>query len=219
MKDILDAYSYVLDEKKKKKSLPSDPAVLPTDIDTEELELVEKRMSAAAVELLDVLRTLPKTKHSLSDLSSRMNPRTHFKKIQRGAEILQANGLVDYDGAAYVTLTENVGRDFGIGYRNEIVQFFTKNPYPDDMQVHEFATSMGISPEDMEREIYALLTDLLQNNESKQVNEMDFDNLTTKIISLAWEHGWESAARYADMIPNNEEKKRWKAFQGILKRL
>ena len=62
----------------------------------------------------------------------------------------------------YNELSEGLsGRDYGIGYKNEIIEFFRKNPEPNDKQVHQFALDLGCDPDELEREIYKMFSDLL----------------------------------------------------------
>lgn len=61
--------------------------------------------------------------------------------------------------------------------RNKIIEFFKENPNPEDEAVHEFAEREGISPPELETQIYALLTEKLQIKIGKH-NDMpdsDFD--------------------------------------------
>jgi hypothetical protein len=46
--------------------------------------------------------------------------------------------------------------------RTKLVEFFKANPNPDDDQVHDFAEELGMEPDDLETEIYALLSELLK---------------------------------------------------------
>lgn len=48
-----------------------------------------------------------------------------------------------------------------LGLRKQIVEFFKENSNPDDKQVHELAASLKISPHDLETQIYAVLSALL----------------------------------------------------------
>jgi len=53
---------------------------------------------------------------------------------------------------------EDVG---GKSIKDKIVNFFVKNPYPDDDQVHKFAEKEGINPHRLESYIYSLLSDFI----------------------------------------------------------
>lgn len=50
---------------------------------------------------------------------------------------------------------------------NEIIKWFMKNPYPDDDQVHDFAESLGMEPDDFEGHIYHVLCSILCEGKSK----------------------------------------------------
>ena len=48
--------------------------------------------------------------------------------------------------------------------KDKLREFFRDNPYPDDSKVHKLAEELGMSPHDLETEIYSLLSDLLKEN-------------------------------------------------------
>ncbi len=58
--------------------------------------------------------------------------------------------------------------------REKLIEFFTKNKYPKDDEVHKLAEDLGIPPDELETEIYALLTDFFAmgkfNENSKTVD-------------------------------------------------
>lgn len=43
--------------------------------------------------------------------------------------------------------------------REKLIEFFTNNKYPKDDKVHKLAEDLGMAPDELETEIYALLTD------------------------------------------------------------
>jgi hypothetical protein len=59
--------------------------------------------------------------------------------------------------------------------RDKLIAFFKENPNPEDDQVHEFADSLDIEPDELEDEIYALVTSLLKDKaeESTKLEEQD----------------------------------------------
>ena len=61
-------------------------------------------------------------------------------------------------------LPNDIDEDVGVGvaYKDDIIEFFTRTPYPDDNQVHKLAMDLGITSEELEREIYIMFTDLLK---------------------------------------------------------
>lgn len=68
--------------------------------------------------------------------------------------------------ATYNKMGESIdGKDFGIGYKDDILAFFHRNPDPTDDEVHDFAQELGITPEELEREIYALFSDNIETGE------------------------------------------------------
>ena len=50
---------------------------------------------------------------------------------------------------------------------DKIIRWFIANPKPDDSQVHAFAESMGIDPDEFEGHIYMILSDLIHEGRSK----------------------------------------------------
>lgn len=51
--------------------------------------------------------------------------------------------------------------------QNEIIKWFTENPYPDDSQIHKFAESKGIDSHEFEKQIYGILSSFLSEGRSK----------------------------------------------------
>ena len=83
-----------------------------------------------------------------------------------------------------------------------ITEWFMKNPYPKDDDVHAFAEEMGINPHEFEGHIYAILSSILSEGLSKGVNKgydqkqidmgikVEMEHTTCPIISekIAWDH-------------------------------
>ncbi|MDP3986716.1 MAG: DUF5661 family protein [Nanoarchaeota archaeon] len=59
-------------------------------------------------------------------------------------------------------------KEYGVDEQS-IVDFFKENPNPDEMQVEQFATEVGMEKEELERKIYDLLTGLL--NGQKELSD------------------------------------------------
>ena len=74
---------------------------------------------------------------------------------------------------------------------NDIMDFFVKNPYPNDDLVHGLAEKLGMDPDDFEAEIYSILSSFLsfgKFNESKKKEE-SFDTEELKEgIKIEMEH-------------------------------
>ena len=57
---------------------------------------------------------------------------------------------------------ENLNEDSKkVSYDDKIIEFFQKNPNPDDDKVHAYAEELGMDPDDLEEHIYSLLTSLV----------------------------------------------------------
>ena len=56
---------------------------------------------------------------------------------------------------------QNLNESTKVSPENKIIEFFQKNPNPDDHKVHAFAEEQGMDPDDLEEKIYALLTSLV----------------------------------------------------------
>ena len=48
-----------------------------------------------------------------------------------------------------------------VSYDDKIIEFFQENPNPDDRKVHTFAEENNMEPDDLEENIYRLLTKLI----------------------------------------------------------
>jgi len=49
----------------------------------------------------------------------------------------------------------------------KIIKWFQANPYPNDDQVHKFSEKLGVNEHEFERHIYAVLSSVLSEGESK----------------------------------------------------
>ncbi len=86
--------------------------------------------------------------------------------------------------------------------RQKILDFFRDEPYPADSKVHAFAEKMGMKPEELEEQAYAILSTFLSSgrfNESKK-KESDFDkDEIAKGIKIEMEH-LDSKSPYAPFL-------------------
>ena len=51
--------------------------------------------------------------------------------------------------------------------RLKLIEWFLKNPYPDDNKVHAFAKQIGIDEHELEKHIYAIISSVLSEGKSK----------------------------------------------------
>ena len=73
--------------------------------------------------------------------------------------------------------------------RSKIMDFFKKNPYPKDSEVHKFAEKNQISPDVMENSIYAILSDYLKIGKHQNKPNSAFDSKESKMgIEVEKEH-------------------------------
>lgn len=71
---------------------------------------------------------------------------------------------------------------------DKIIEFFQKNPNPDDDKVHAFAEENNMEPDDLEEQIYKLLTDLI-NLKGSNIPDNKFNNNQLKMgIEVEKEH-------------------------------
>lgn len=71
---------------------------------------------------------------------------------------------------------------------NEIIKWFTKNPYPKDDAVHAFAQKLGVDEHDFEGHIYSILSDILTEGKSKGFSG-SYDPKQLKMgIQVEYEH-------------------------------
>lgn len=69
---------------------------------------------------------------------------------------------------------DNLNEDVKINQTDKIIEFFQKNPNPDDDKVHAFAEEQGMEPDDLEEKIYELLTSLV-NLKGSGIPDEKFD--------------------------------------------
>ncbi len=73
--------------------------------------------------------------------------------------------------------------------RGQIIKWFLKNPYPDDEQVHSFAEEIGVDEDELERNVYAILSSILSEGYSKGEERPEFDKEQLKKgIEVEYEH-------------------------------
>jgi len=73
--------------------------------------------------------------------------------------------------------------------RSKIMDFFKKNPYPKDTEVHKFAEKNQISPDVMETSIYSILSDYLKIGKHQNKPNSAFDSKELKMgIEVEKEH-------------------------------
>lgn len=73
--------------------------------------------------------------------------------------------------------------------RKKIIEFFKKNPYPKDTEVHAFAEKHKISPDVMETSIYAILSDYLKIGKHQNKPDSAFDSHELKMgVDVEMEH-------------------------------
>lgn len=86
--------------------------------------------------------------------------------------------------------------------KRSILEWFMKNPYPNDEDVHKFANEMGINAHEFENHIYAILSSFLSEGKSKGKNnkydqaqidmgiKVEMEHTTCPVISekIAWDH-------------------------------
>lgn len=73
---------------------------------------------------------------------------------------------------------------------DRIIKFFTNNPNPDDDKVHKFAEELGMDPDDLEKDIYAVLTSAIKPvGKHKHIHDSEFDSNELKMgIEVELEH-------------------------------
>jgi len=73
--------------------------------------------------------------------------------------------------------------------RQKIIDFFLKNPNPKDSVVHNFAGELGMEPDNLETQIYAILSDYLKIGKHKDSPDSEFDpNELAMGIKIESEH-------------------------------
>jgi|GEM_PF-1484668 len=71
---------------------------------------------------------------------------------------------------------------------DKIIQFFKENPSPPDKQVHEFAGSIDMEPNDLEAHIYMILGSFLGAGKSKDFGGKYDDKQLKMGIKVEMEH-------------------------------
>lgn len=98
----------------------------------------------------------------------------------------------------YFTEQENKLDDM----EEKIIEFFMKNPYPDDNKVHKFAEDSDIDPHKLEKEIYTILSTFLSfgrfNEKGMKESDFNFDEIK-KGIEIEYEH-LDKKSKYADIL-------------------
>jgi hypothetical protein len=91
------------------------------------------------------------------------------------------------------------------GLRDNLYEFFAKNPNPPDSMIHTLSDVLGISPHDVEAEIYSILSSFMANgryNESGKIEaeipedelkagiEVEYEHTTDKVMArrIAMDH-------------------------------
>lgn len=73
--------------------------------------------------------------------------------------------------ATQATQMEGIsGNDYGLGYRDEIIEFLSKNTEPTFNDVLEFAESLGCDHTALHREIYKMLSDYVWHEGTGQID-------------------------------------------------
>lgn len=106
---------------------------------------------------------------------------------------------------------------------DKIIKFFTANPNPDDDKVHKFAEDIGMEHDDLEKNIYAVLTSIINpigkhrhvhdseynSNELKMGIKVELEHTDSKIISkeIAKDHLAECSDYYTRLERMEEECK------------
>lgn len=71
---------------------------------------------------------------------------------------------------------------------DRIINFLTESPYPEDAALHAFAEKMNIPPDEVEKKVYAILSDILTGGKSKgKKADVDPEELK-KGIAIEQEH-------------------------------
>ena len=85
---------------------------------------------------------------------------------------------------------------------SKIIKFFKENPYPSDDQLHEFADANDMEPDNLEQEVYAIISTFLTGGYAKEknftINDADPKELA-KGIKVEMEH-LDSKSKYAKVL-------------------
>lgn len=101
----------------------------------------------------------------------------------------------------------------------EIIKWFLANPYPDDDAVHAFSKEMGIDEHDLEKHIYALISSIMSegNSKGKEIKhdpkelemgiEVEMEHTTNPLISrkIALDHLTEIPDYYTRLAKMEKE--------------
>jgi hypothetical protein len=73
--------------------------------------------------------------------------------------------------------------------RRNLLEFFKKNRYPKDSEVHAFADEMGVPEEELEQAVYSILTDFLAAGERYKNPDVPIDPKQLRMgIKVEMEH-------------------------------
>jgi len=70
----------------------------------------------------------------------------------------------------------------------KLIDFFKKNPYPEDTKVHEFAEELKIAPDKLEAAIYNILSSFLSEGKSKGKDIKVDEAIIKKGVKVEMEH-------------------------------
>ncbi len=80
-------------------------------------------------------------------------------------------------------------QDNNMEVRMKIMDFLKKNPNPKDEEMHEFAKELGMEPDELETQIYAVLTTMLKTGRHQDVPDSEYDPEQLKMgIEVEHEH-------------------------------
>lgn len=100
----------------------------------------------------------------------------------------KANQCVQMEGIS--------GNDFGLGYKDEIIAFLTKNTEPTFNDVLELAESLGCDHESLHREIYKMLSDYVFHEGTGQIDS------TTNLVGP--KHELDNETQNKQVTPNRD---------------
>ena len=66
-------------------------------------------------------------------------------------------------------------QDNNMEVRMKIMDFLKKNPNPPDEEMHEFAKELGMEPDELETQVYAVLTTMLKTGRHQDVPDSKYD--------------------------------------------
>lgn len=100
-----------------------------------------------------------------------------FKKIESIMKKLATEHNISNVSSVSISLSQNQGvtqftkvaeKDKLDSLEDKIINFFKKNPYPEDAKVHQFADKLGIKHDKLESEIYKILCSFICEGKSKE---------------------------------------------------